>query len=57
MASSFILYRHANALSNLLEYPVWVATGLLFPHRAPARLGRADLVAAGADLGHRGDPP
>src|SRR5439155_11103122 len=25
MASSFILYRHANALSNLLEYPVWVA--------------------------------
>ena len=31
MASSFILYRNANALSNLLEYPVWVATGLLFP--------------------------
>jgi ABC-2 type transport system permease protein len=31
MASSFILYRHANALSNLLEYPVWIATGLLFP--------------------------
>jgi ABC-2 type transport system permease protein len=31
MASTFILYRHANALSNLLEYPVWIATGLLFP--------------------------
>jgi ABC-type polysaccharide/polyol phosphate export permease len=31
MASSFILYRNANALSNLLEYPVWLATGLLFP--------------------------
>jgi ABC-2 type transport system permease protein len=31
MASSFVLYRHANALSNLLEYPVWVATGLIFP--------------------------
>jgi hypothetical protein len=31
MASSFILYRNANALSNLLEYPVWVATGLVFP--------------------------
>jgi ABC-2 type transport system permease protein len=31
MASSFVLYRNANALSNLLEYPVWVATGLLFP--------------------------
>lgn len=31
MAASFILYRHANALMNLLEYPVWVATGLVFP--------------------------
>jgi ABC-2 type transport system permease protein len=31
MASSFVLYRHANALSNLLEYPVWLVTGLLFP--------------------------
>jgi ABC-2 type transport system permease protein len=31
MSSSFILYRNANALSNLLEYPVWLATGLLFP--------------------------
>ena len=31
MASSFVLYRHANALSNLLEYPIWIATGLLFP--------------------------
>ena len=30
LASTFILYRHANALSNLLEYPVWIATGLLF---------------------------
>ena len=41
MASSFILYRHANALSNLLEYPVWVATGLLFPLSLLPRLGRA----------------
>jgi ABC-type polysaccharide/polyol phosphate export permease len=31
LASSFVLYRHANALSNLLEYPVWVASGLIFP--------------------------
>jgi ABC-2 type transport system permease protein len=31
LASSFVLYRHANALSNLLEYPVWVVSGLLFP--------------------------
>jgi ABC-2 type transport system permease protein len=31
LASTFILYRNANALSNLLEYPVWLATGLLVP--------------------------
>jgi ABC-2 type transport system permease protein len=31
MASTFILYRHANAMSNLLEYPVWLITGLLVP--------------------------
>jgi ABC-2 type transport system permease protein len=31
LASTFILYRHANALSNLLEYPVWFITGLLIP--------------------------
>jgi ABC-2 type transport system permease protein len=30
LASSFILYRYANAMSNLLEYPVWVASGLVF---------------------------
>lgn len=31
MASTFIRYRHANALSNLLEYPVWLVSGLLIP--------------------------
>ena len=31
LASTFVLYRHANALMNLLEYPVWVVTGLIFP--------------------------
>jgi ABC-2 type transport system permease protein len=30
LASTFILYRFANALSNLLEYPVWIASGLIF---------------------------
>ena len=30
LASTFILYRYANAMSNLLEYPVWVASGLVF---------------------------
>jgi ABC-2 type transport system permease protein len=31
MASTFVLYRNANAFSNLLEYPVWLVTGLLVP--------------------------
>jgi ABC-2 type transport system permease protein len=31
MASTFILYRNATALSNLLEYPIWLVTGLLIP--------------------------
>lgn len=31
LASTFILYRNANAFSNLLEYPVWLVTGLLVP--------------------------
>lgn len=31
LATSFVLYRHANALSNLLEYPVWIVTGLVVP--------------------------
>jgi ABC-2 type transport system permease protein len=31
MASTFVLYRHATAFSNLLEYPVWLVTGLLVP--------------------------
>ena len=31
MAASFVMYRNANALSNLLEYPIWLVTGLLVP--------------------------
>ena len=31
LASTFILYRNANAFSNLLEYPIWLVTGLLVP--------------------------
>jgi ABC-2 type transport system permease protein len=31
LAATFVLYRHANALSNLLEYPIWLITGLLVP--------------------------
>ena len=31
LASTFVLYRNGNAFSNLLEYPVWLVTGLLVP--------------------------
>jgi ABC-2 type transport system permease protein len=31
LASTFVLYRHATAFSNLLEYPVWLVSGLLIP--------------------------
>ncbi|MHB1525753.1 MAG: ABC transporter permease [Candidatus Dormibacteria bacterium] len=31
MGSSFVLYRNSNAISNMLEYPVWLVTGLLVP--------------------------
>jgi ABC-2 type transport system permease protein len=31
LAASFVLYRQANALSNLFEEPVWLVTGLLVP--------------------------
>jgi ABC-2 type transport system permease protein len=30
LSSTFVLYRYANALSNLLEYPVWIASGMIF---------------------------
>ncbi len=29
MSSTFVLMRNANSLSNLLEYPIWLVTGLL----------------------------
>lgn len=31
LGSSFVLYRNANAISNALEYPVWLVCGLLVP--------------------------
>jgi ABC-2 type transport system permease protein len=31
LASTFILYRQGSGLANLLEYPVWLVTGLLVP--------------------------
>ncbi len=31
MGSSFVLYRNSSAISNAIEYPVWLITGLLVP--------------------------
>ena len=31
IASSFMLYRNANALANMLEFPVWLVTGVIVP--------------------------
>jgi ABC-2 type transport system permease protein len=31
LATTFVLYRHANALSNMLEWPVLLITGMLVP--------------------------
>jgi ABC-2 type transport system permease protein len=31
LASTFVLWRYANAFSNLLEYPIWLLTGLIVP--------------------------
>ncbi|MDP9468582.1 MAG: ABC transporter permease [Chloroflexota bacterium] len=31
IATTFVLYRHANALGNMLEYPIWLIAGLLVP--------------------------
>jgi ABC-2 type transport system permease protein len=31
LAASFVHYRHTNALGNLLEYPIWLVSGLLVP--------------------------
>jgi ABC-2 type transport system permease protein len=45
LATSFVLYRHANALSNLLEYPIWIVTGMIVPLAAlPGWLGPISWV-------------
>ncbi len=31
IGGSFVLYREANALSNMLEFPVWIVTGAIVP--------------------------
>ena len=55
-ASTFVLYRHANALSNMLEWPVLLVTGMLVPLSLLPGLGAPDRLGARADLGRAGDP-
>jgi ABC-2 type transport system permease protein len=31
MAATFVFYRHANAIMNMLEYPIWLLSGVIFP--------------------------
>jgi ABC-2 type transport system permease protein len=31
MGAGFILYREANALANMLEFPIWIVTGVIVP--------------------------
>jgi ABC-2 type transport system permease protein len=31
LASLFVRFRYANALTNLLDYPVWLLSGMLVP--------------------------
>ena len=55
LSSTFVLMRNANSLSNLLEYPVWLVTGLLIGLSLLPGLDAPDLVGARADLGHPRD--
>ena len=56
LAVTFVRYRTAWALGNLLEYPVWLICGFLVPLSLLPGLGAAVLVGARADLGHARDP-
>ena len=55
LAVSFVRYRTAWALGNLLEYPVWLIAGFLVPLTLLPTWVRAVLVGARADVGRRRD--
>ena len=49
----FVLYRNANALSNMLEWPVLLVTGMLVPLSLLPGWASADRLGARPDLGRR----
>ena len=53
IATTFVLYRHANALGNLLEYPIWLIAGLLVPIATLPWVRPINWLLA--HLGHGGD--
>ena len=57
LAVSFVRYRTAWALGNLLEYPVWLICGFLVPLTLFPDWVRPISWVLRADLGHAGDPP
>ena len=50
-ASLFVLSRAASYLGVALQYPVYLASGLIVPLATPARPGSARLVDSRSDLG------
>ena len=52
IASSFVLFRNANALSNMLEFPVWLVDRRDQPLSLLPGWTSADRLGARADLGH-----
>ncbi|MGI9111381.1 MAG: ABC transporter permease [Gaiellaceae bacterium] len=54
MAATLILYRYAWALANMLEYPVWLAAGLLAPIALLPGWVHPISGRARADLGREG---
>ncbi|WP_240944438.1 hypothetical protein [Micromonospora thermarum] len=41
LASTFVLLRNANALTNTLEYPIWLVSGMLVPITVPGGPARS----------------
>ena len=54
LARTFVLLRNANALTNTLEYPIWLVSGMLVPITVLPGLDRPDRRRAAHHLGGAG---